>query len=169
LIANGVILAVMDRLSRYLPDMTLLLANALNTIISFVVITVLFAAIFKVLPDAKIKWSDVRSGAIFTACLFLLGRFLIGLYISTTATGSTFGAAGSLIVVLVWIYYTSVILYLGAEFTQVYAEYRGRHIEPAEFAVAVVQKEIEKDVEVLPKQHEDLPKEKKDPPKKKTK
>lgn len=160
LIANGVILALMDRLSRYLPDMTVFIANVLNTVISFFVITVLFGTIFKVLPDAKIKWSDVRSGAIFTACLFLIGRFLIGLYISTTATGSTFGAAGSLIVVLVWIYYTAVILYLGAEFTQVYTEFRGRHIEPAEFAVAVVQKEIEKDVEVLPKQHDDLPKEK---------
>lgn len=156
LIANGVILALMDRLSRFLPDMTVFIANFLNTVISFIVIAVLFGAIFKVLPDAKIKWRDVRVGAFFTACLFLLGRFLIGLYISTTATGSTFGAAGSLIVVLVWIYYTSVILYLGAEFTQVYAEYKGHHIEPAEFAVAVVQKEIEKDVAVLPDKHDDL-------------
>lgn len=160
LIANGVILAMMDRLSRHLPDMSVFLANALNTVISFIVITVLFGTIFKVLPDAKIKWSDVRTGAIFTACLFLLGRFLIGLYISTTATGSSFGAAGSLIVVLVWIYYTAVILYMGAEFTQVYAEFRGRHIEPAEFAVHVEQKEVEKDVSVLPKQHDGLAKKK---------
>ena len=121
LIANGVILALMDRLSRFLPDMTVWIANISNTAITFIVITVLFGAIFKVLPDVKIKWKDVRTGAIFTACLFFIGRFLIGLYISTTATGSTFGAAGSLIVVLVWIYYTAVILYLGAEFTQVYA------------------------------------------------
>ncbi len=161
LVANGVILALMDRLSRYLPDMTVFIANALNTVISFFVITLLFGTIFKVLPDAKIKWSDVRSGALFTAFLFLIGRFLIGLYISTTATGSTFGAAGSLIVVLVWIYYTSVILYLGAEFTQVYTEFRGRRIEPATFAVHVELKEVEKDVEVLPKQHKELPKEKK--------
>jgi len=156
LIANGVILAMMDRLSRFLPDMTVWIANILNTAITFIVITILFGAIFKVLPDVKIKWKDVRTGAIFTACLFLIGRFLIGLYISTTATGSTFGAAGSLIVVLVWIYYTAVILYLGAEFTQVYAEYKGHHIEPADFAVAVIQKELEKDVDTLPKQHEDL-------------
>ena len=156
LIANGVILALMDRLSRFLPDMTVWIANILNTAITFIVITILFGAIFKVLPDVKIKWKDVRTGAIFTACLFLIGRFLIGLYISTTATGSTFGAAGSLIVVLVWIYYTAVILYLGAEFTQVYAEYKGHHIEPADFAVAVIQKELEKDVDTLPKQHEDL-------------
>lgn len=150
------ILAMMDRLSRFLPDMTVWIANILNTAITFIVITILFGAIFKVLPDVKIKWKDVRTGAIFTACLFLIGRFLIGLYISTTATGSTFGAAGSLIVVLVWIYYTAVILYLGAEFTQVYAEYKGHHIEPADFAVAVIQKELEKDVDTLPKQHEDL-------------
>ena len=156
LIANGVILAMMDRLSRFLPDMTVWIANILNTAITFIVITILFGAIFKVLPDVKIKWKDVRTGAIFTACLFLIGRFLIGLYISTTATGSTFGAAGSLIVVLVWIYYTAVILYLGAEFTQVYAEYKGHHIEPADFAVAVIQKELEKDIDTLPKQHEDL-------------
>jgi len=156
LIANGMILAMMDRLSRFLPDMTVWIANILNTAITFIVITILFGAIFKVLPDVKIKWKDVRTGAIFTACLFLIGRFLIGLYISTTATGSTFGAAGSLIVVLVWIYYTAVILYLGAEFTQVYAEYKGHHIEPADFAVAVIQKELEKDVDTLPKQHEDL-------------
>ncbi|MBK8749219.1 MAG: YihY/virulence factor BrkB family protein [Saprospiraceae bacterium] len=156
LIANGVILALMDRLSRFLPDMTVWIANISNTAITFIVITVLFGAIFKVLPDVKIKWKDVRTGAIFTACLFFIGRFLIGLYISTTATGSTFGAAGSLIVVLVWIYYTAVILYLGAEFTQVYAEYKGHHIEPADFAVAIVEKELEKDVDTLPKQHEDL-------------
>ena len=156
LIANGMILAMMDRLSRFLPDMTVWIANILNTAITFIVITILFGAIFKVLPDVKIKWKDVRTGAIFTACLFLIGRFLIGLYISTTATGSTFGAAGSLIVVLVWIYYIAVILYLGAEFTQVYAEYKGHHIEPADFAVAVIQKELEKDVDTLPKQHEDL-------------
>ena len=156
LIANGMILAMMDRLSRFLPDMTVWIANILNTAITFIVITILFGAIFKVLPDVKIKWKDVRTGAIFTACLFLIGRFLIGLYISTTATGSTFGAAGSLIVVLVWIYYTAVILYLGAEFTQVYAEYKGHHIEPADFAVAIVEKELEKDVDTLPKQHEDL-------------
>ena len=156
LIPNGMILAMMDRLSRFLPDMTVWIANILNTAITFIVITILFGAIFKVLPDVKIKWKDVRTGAIFTACLFLIGRFLIGLYISTTATGSTFGAAGSLIVVLVWIYYTAVILYLGAEFTQVYAEYKGHHIEPADFAVAVIQKELEKDVDTLPKQHEDL-------------
>ena len=156
LLVNGALLALMDRLSHVLPKFTVLVANGLNTVISFIVITVLFGTIFKVLPDAKIKWKDVRMGAFFTACLFLLGRFVIGLYISRTGAGSTFGVAGSLIVVLVWIYYTAAILYMGAEFTKVFAEYRGRHIQPAEFAVYVEQKEIEKVVKVLPPQHKDL-------------
>lgn len=156
LIVNGAILAMMDRLSRILPEMTVLLASGINTVISFLVIAVLFGTIFKVLPDARVPWRDVRTGAFFTACLFLLGRYLIGLYIAKTATGSAFGAAGSLIVVLVWIYYTAVILYMGAEFTRVYAEYKGELIRPADYAVAVIHKEVEQEVDVLPKQHEDL-------------
>lgn len=156
LVVNGALLALMDRLSHILPEFTVFVANILNTLISFLVITILFGTIFKVLPDAKIKWKDVRMGAFFTACLFLLGRFLIGLYISRTGAGSMFGVAGSVIVVMVWIYYTAAILYMGAEFTKVYAEYKGRHIQPADFAVYIEQKEIEKDVRVLPPQHEDL-------------
>ncbi|MBK8356178.1 MAG: YihY/virulence factor BrkB family protein [Saprospiraceae bacterium] len=156
LLVNGALLAMMDRLSNVFPELTVLLANVLNTVISFVVITILFGTIFKVLPDAKIMWRDVRMGAFFTACLFLLGRFVIGIYISRTGAGSMFGVAGSIIVVMVWIYYTAAILYMGAEFTKVYAEYKGRHIKPAEYAVYVEHKEIEKEVKELPPQHEDL-------------
>jgi membrane protein len=156
LIVNGVLLALTDKLSSMIPQITVFIAEILNLIISFIVITVLFATIFKVLPDVKIKWKDVRTGAFFTACLFMIGRFVIGLYISTTGAGSTFGAAGSLIVILLWVYYTAAILYIGAEFTQVFAEFKGHHIEPADFAVHVEQKEIEKDVQVLPPQHEDM-------------
>ncbi|RYF84282.1 MAG: YihY/virulence factor BrkB family protein [Chitinophagaceae bacterium] len=156
LVVNGALLAFTDRLSRMVPQITVFIAEILNVVISFLVITVLFATIFKVLPDVKIKWKDVRVGAIFTACLFMIGRFVIGLYISTTGAGSTFGAAGSLIVILLWVYYTAAILYLGAEFTQVYAEFKGHHIEPADFAVHIEQKEVEKDVRVLPPQHEDM-------------
>lgn len=110
----------------------------------------LFGVIFKVLPDAKIAVKDVRAGAFFTACLFMLGRFLIGIYINYTCTGSAYGAAGSLIVILVWVYYTAAILYFGAEFTRVYAEYMGARIEPADYAVYVEQFERERDVVVLP-------------------
>jgi membrane protein len=108
---------------------------------------------FKFLPDARIKWKHVRTGAVFTALLFMIGRYLIGLYIRQTGTESTYGAAGSLVVILVWIYYSAVILYIGAEFTQVYAEAYGGKIEPAEYAVHVQQTEVEKDVDKLPPQH----------------
>lgn len=157
LIINGLLLALTDRLTRLLPQLTVFVADLVNTLFSFIIITLLFGAIFKVLPDVRIRWRDVRTGAFFTACLFLLGRFLIGLYISTTGTGSTFGAAGSLIVILVWVYYTAAILYMGAEFTQVYAEYKGRPIEPAPYAVHIEQKETEKEVSVLPPQYDNMP------------
>ncbi|WP_299288157.1 YihY/virulence factor BrkB family protein [uncultured Mucilaginibacter sp.] len=150
LVVNGVVIALGDVLTRFLPAITVIFVNILNVVISFIVITVLFGVIFKVLPDVKIGWKDVRSGALFTAVLFMIGRFLIGLYISTTGTGSTYGAAGSLIVILVWVYYTAAILYFGAEFTQVYAEYKGVKIAPADYAVHVQQTEVERDVDVLP-------------------
>jgi membrane protein len=120
------------------------------------VISVLFGIIFKFLPDVKIKWKDVRSGAMFTAILFMIGQYIISLYIQYTAQGSTYGAAGSLIVILVWIYYTSAILYIGAEFTQVYAEAIGSRIEPAEYAVHIQQTEVERTVDKLPPQNPDL-------------
>jgi membrane protein len=158
LIVNGVIIALSDKLTHYFPHITLLLFNCINLGLTFVVISALFAIIFRFLPDVKINWRDVRIGAIFTGILFMLGKYAIGIYISTTGTGSTYGAAGSLIVILVWIYYTSAILYFGAEFTQVYAEHSGGKIEPAEYAVAVEQKEIERVVTELPPQHPDLKK-----------
>jgi membrane protein len=150
LLVNGILLALSEWLKNYFPDMTLIIFQIINVSISFVVITLLFGVIFKVLPDAKIAWKDVRAGAFFTACLFMLGRFLIGLYIDYSGTGSAYGAAGSLIIILVWVYYTAAILYFGAEFTKVYAEYTGARIEPADYAVYVEQFEKEKTVSVLP-------------------
>lgn len=150
LLVNGAMMALTDRLANIWPSITLLLANIINVVVSFLVITVLFGAIFKVLPDVKIQWKDVRAGAFFTACLFMLGRFVIGFYISASNTGSAFGAAGSVIVILIWVYYTAAILYMGAEFTQAYAAHKGRIIEPAEFAVHVVQHEMEKEGEFIP-------------------
>lgn len=150
LIINGIILAMSDFLSRYLPGIGVYLVSAFNFLISTTVVSVLFAIIFKVLPDAKISWKDVRWGAFFTALLFMLGRYLIGLYIETTSTSSAYGAAGSLIVILTWIYYTAAILYFGAEFTQAYANHFGIKIEPADYAVYVEQTERERDVAVIP-------------------
>jgi membrane protein len=145
LIINGALVALNDILKSWFPEFTILLLNIANIAISFLVITVLFGVIFKVLPDAKIKWKDVRAGAFFTACLFLLGRYIIGLYITTTGAGSPYGAAGSIIVILLWIYYTAAILYFGAEFTRAYAIFKGRHIRPSEFAVFVEMRETESD------------------------
>jgi membrane protein len=156
LAVNFVISALSDRITRFLPAVTELVMKGVNLFITFVVISVLFGIIFKFLPDVKIKWKDVRSGAMFTAILFIIGQYVISLYIGYTAQQSTYGAAGSLIVILVWIYYTSAILYIGAEFTQVYAEAIGSHIEPAEYAVHVQQTEIERTVDKLPPQNPEL-------------
>jgi membrane protein len=141
LLLNGVLLAVSEQLKLYLPNITVNIFNLINLVISFMVIALLFGVIFKVLPDVKIGWKDVRSGAIFTALLFMIGRLVIGIYIKESATTSTYGAAGSLIIILLWVYYSAVILYFGAEFTRAYADFRGVKIEPADFAVHIEQKE----------------------------
>jgi membrane protein len=108
--------------------------EALNVIVSLIVITLLFAMIYKVLPDVKLVWSDVWVGALVTAGLFTIGKFLIGLYLGTSAMASSYGAAGSVIVVLVWVYYSSQIILLGAEFTRAYVEQFGPRPPPVEFA-----------------------------------
>ena len=100
----------------------------INFLISFIVITLLFAMIFKFLPEIKIAWKDVWLGAAVTSSLFSLGKFLIGLYLGRSEVGNTFGGAGSLAILLIWIYYSAQILFLGAEFTQVYANRYGSKI-----------------------------------------
>jgi membrane protein len=110
-----------------LPDGIL---QGLNFVIGFVVTTLLFAMIYKVLPDARIRWRDVAIGALITSLLFTIGRLLIGLYLGNSAVSSAYGAAGSFVVLLLWIFYSSQILLLGAEFTQVYARHLGKRIVP---------------------------------------
>ncbi|WP_447602847.1 YihY/virulence factor BrkB family protein [Nitrospira sp. Nam80] len=110
--------------------------QALNFVISFGVITLLFAMMFKLLPDARIAWNDVWVGAAITALLFTIGKLLIGLYLGKSDVGSAYGAAGSLVILLVWVYYSAQILLFGAEFTQVYANTSGARIVPTEQAVA---------------------------------
>jgi membrane protein len=118
-----------------LPGMETL-AQILNFVLSLALITLLFAMIFKFLPDAKIAWHDVWIGAFITALLFTIGKFALGLYLGKSGVGSSYGAAGSLIVLLLWVYYSSQILFFGAEFTQVYANQFGSHVAPADNAVA---------------------------------
>lgn len=156
LIINGIILALSTKLSAYFPDITVLLMNLVNAAVTFLVIASLFGIIFKFLPDVQISWKDVRMGAIATALLFMLGRYLIGIYIARVAPGSAYGAAGSLVVILVWIYYSSAILYFGAEFTKTFAEKYGRTIRPASYAVYVIHTEEEKELDVLPPQHPEI-------------
>jgi membrane protein len=114
------------------------LLQVLNQVISLVVIAGLFAAMFKVLPDARVSWRDVWVGGGVTALLFVVGKFLIGLYLGRSNPGEAFGAAASLAVMLLWIYYSSMILLYGAEFTQTWAERRGKGIVPQRGAVRVV-------------------------------
>ena len=114
-----------------------LLWQIANFVISFGVITVLFALIFKVVPDVKIAWKDVWVGSIATAALFTLGKFLIGLYLGHSSVGSPFGAAGSVVVLVVWVYYSAQILFFGAELTQVYARMHGSRLEPTKNAVPI--------------------------------
>jgi membrane protein len=113
------------------PEPLLYLANML---LSFVVITAMFALIYKYLPDVEVAWSDVWKGAAFTAVLFVIGKFLLGLYLGKAAVGSAYGAAGSLVVLLVWVYYSAQIFFFGAEVTQVYANMYGSRIRPAKGA-----------------------------------
>jgi membrane protein len=144
LAVSGIIEAISSRLKNHFPGLAVVVLYIINLVISFGVISVLFAVIFRVLPDAKIKWKDVMAGAIATAVLFMIGKFAISFYISKSSVGSTYGAAGSLVVLLVWIYYSSVILYFGAEFTKAYAIKYGSDIRPNEYAVVAETIKIEK-------------------------
>jgi len=132
-----------ERLRAHFPDVTVVVFYILNILITFVVITSIFAVIFKVLPDAKIKWRDVIAGAIATSILFMLGKFGISFYISKAEVGSTYGATGSLVILLLWVYYSSIILYLGAEFTKAFAMKYGSPIHPNQYAVTTKTIEIE--------------------------
>lgn len=152
LLINGIILALSEKLKIYFPDTTILVINSFNLILTFAVISTLFGIIFRFLPDVIIRWKDVSIGAFFTTILFMIGKLMIELYIEKVGPGSAYGAAGSLIVILIWVYYTSAILYYGAEFTQVYADCYGEKIKPAPYAVHILQVEKEVNVKVLPKQ-----------------
>jgi len=117
------------------------LAHGLDFVVSFAVVTLLFAMIFKYLPDVHVPWSKVWVGAIGTTVLFSIGKILLGLYLGRQSTSSAYGAAGSVILILLWVYYASVILFLGAEFTQVYAKRSGAIIRPTAYSVPVTAEE----------------------------
>ncbi|MEA2722972.1 MAG: rane protein [Gemmatimonadales bacterium] len=127
-----------DRLSGFLPSgLSAPVLEALNFAISLLVIGLLFAAMFKILPDAKVAWRSAWVGGFATALLFVIGKFLIGLYLGRSNPGEAYGAAGSLIVLLLWIYYSGIIVLFGAEFTETWAERRGEGVQPEPGAVRV--------------------------------
>ena len=129
LVATAAIHALGDRIGDYLP-FTGAIASFVNFVVSFVLIALLFAAIYKVLPDRDIEWRDVITGAIGTTFLFEIGEYLIGLYLGNVTIGARYGAAGGLLVLLTWLYYTAQVFLLGAEFTKVYALHRREQTPP---------------------------------------
>lgn len=139
LLVSFIVTAAISALNSYirdvLPDVLLYVAYILDFVLSVGIISVLFALMFKYLPDAKIKWKTVWIGAILTAILFVIGKLLLGIYFGQADPGSTYGAAGSIVLILLWVSYSSLILFFGAEFTYVYAKRYGSGIEPKGIAV----------------------------------
>jgi membrane protein len=144
LLLTAILTAFTHWAAQWLP-MPTFTAHFLDLLVSFLVITFLFALIFKLLPDVTVSWKDVWIGAVFTAVLFMIGKFLIGVYIGRASIGSVYGAAGSLVVVLVWTYYSSQILFFGAELIRAYAKYFDpAPIVPTELAIPMMPTELAK-------------------------
>ncbi len=141
-IVTTVISVLNENINHFLPDIMAFLAYVLNFIVSISIISVLFALIFKYLPDAKIQWKTVWIGGVVTALLFILGKFLLGLYFGKAEPASTYGAAGSIVLILLWVSYSCLILFFGAEFTVVYSKRYGKGIVPDHHAVHVKKEEI---------------------------
>jgi len=134
LVISTILTAIVGYFSNLLPGVDFIW-RIVNFLLSFAITTLLFGLIFKVLPDAKITWNDVLIGAVITSLLFSLGRYLLGQYLGNNSFGSTYGAAGSLVVIIAWVYYAAQILFFGAEFTQVYARRYGSGIRPTRNAI----------------------------------
>jgi membrane protein len=141
LVVNALMDLLSDRLQKILPTYSVYLFYAVSLVTILVVISMLFTVIFKVLPDAIIAWKDAMIGAIFTTVLFLIGKFLIGYYLGTSNVGITYGTAASIVIILLWVYYSSIILYFGAEFTRMYAIHAGKGIRPNDTAVFIIKRE----------------------------
>ena len=155
LILNSLIEVLMGVLEKRIPEVTVTLLYIINLIVTLLITATLFAIIFKVLPDAVIRWRDVAVGAVFTAILFMLGKFGITFYIGRSNVGSAYGTAGSLVVLLLWVYYSSMILYFGAEFTKAYALKFGHSIQPNDYATTFQQVTVESNKSSVQENEED--------------
>ncbi len=143
LFISGAMDLLMDKVMENYPRLTVVLAYISNSVITFFIAAAIFAAIFKVLPDARIKWKHVRIGSFVTAFLFVTGKHLISYYLGYSRMTSAYGAAGSVIIILLWVYYSAMILYFGAAFTHAYVLHKGSRIYPNSYAVWVQQVEVE--------------------------
>lgn len=143
LLLNALVSAFGNFLARYFSELSIIMVQITDSVLTFVITTFLFSMMFKVLPDAKIKWKDVFVGGLITSVFFTLGKLAISYYLGSSNIASVYGAAGSIMIIMVWVYYSSIILYLGAEFTKVYAKLYGGKIFPNEYAVWIKTEETQ--------------------------
>lgn len=144
LIISTIITAISDYLAQVAPSITAFLLRVVDFLLSFTVITSLFAAIFKWLPDVKIRWKTTYIGAMLTTLLFLIAEYLISFYFGQSEPGSIYGGASSVVLVLLWVYYTGLIVFFGAEFTVQYALHKKERVEPNEYAEPAIYQELER-------------------------
>jgi membrane protein len=149
LLLNALVAAFGNLLARYFSEFSVILVQLTDSVLIFVVTNFLFSLMFKMLPDAKIKWKDVLIGGLITSVFFTLGKLAIGYYLGSSNIATVYGAAGSIMIIMVWVYYSSIILYLGAEFTKVYAKLYGGKIFPNDYAIWIKTEETQVAVPVL--------------------
>lgn len=143
LIVNSVIDYLYDQLNNFFYGDTVFIASLINTAVIAIIITLIFGFIFKTLPDGKLGWKETAVGSGFTAILFMIGKWAIGVYLGSSDKMDLYGAAGSVLIILVWVYYSAIILYFGAVFTKNYSEMYGKPIEPNDYTMRVIYKEEE--------------------------
>lgn len=143
LIVNTTIEYLYDYLSELFHNDIVFFASTVNSLIVLIIVMLIFGFIFKTLPDGKLGWKETMVGSLFTAVLFMIGKWAIGLYLGNSAKMDLYGAAGSILVILVWVYYSAIILYFGAVFTKNYSEMYGKPIKPNDYTMRVILKEEE--------------------------
>ena len=140
---NALVDVLSSKLEQRFSEASVIVFYIINLALLLTIITSLFTVIFKVLPDGHVRWKECIVGATFTAVLFLIGKFVITFYIGQSDLGATYGASASIVILLTWVYYSSIILYFGAEFTKVYAGLDGKAISPNRNAVLIIRKEVD--------------------------